>query len=80
MLMQASARLWRTNLVDWRAGFSTTMGPGMVYLESLRNHEREGVPSGAGTDTSEGFDLVRCRLYAVSMCMCARTGHLYLHL
>uniref|UniRef100_A0A1D1ZUM4 Mur ligase central domain-containing protein n=1 Tax=Auxenochlorella protothecoides TaxID=3075 RepID=A0A1D1ZUM4_AUXPR len=59
MFMQASARLWRTNLVDWRAGFSTTMGPGMVYLESLRNHEREGVPSGAGTDTSKGFDLTK---------------------
>lgn len=29
------------------------------FLDSLKNYEKEGVPTGAGTDTKEGFDLQR---------------------
>ncbi|KAG9448401.1 hypothetical protein H6P81_014529 [Aristolochia fimbriata] len=29
------------------------------YLENLKNHEKYGVPKGAGTDSDEGFDLGR---------------------
>lgn len=31
------------------------------YLNSLKNHEKSGVPTGAGTDSNEGFDLGRMR-------------------
>lgn len=31
------------------------------YLNSLKNHEKSGVPKGAGTDSNEGFDLGRMR-------------------
>ena len=29
------------------------------YLDSLKNHEKSGVPKGAGTDSDDGFDLGR---------------------
>ncbi|PWA95404.1 folylpolyglutamate synthetase family protein [Artemisia annua] len=29
------------------------------YLDSLKNHEKAGVPKGAGTDSDDGFDLGR---------------------
>lgn len=29
------------------------------YLDSLKNYEKLGVPSGAGTDSDDGFDLGR---------------------
>lgn len=32
----------------------------MRMLESLLDHEKRGVPDGAGTDSAKGFDLVRC--------------------
>ena len=31
------------------------------FLESLKNYEKSGVPKGAGTDSSEGFDLGRMK-------------------
>ncbi|XP_068665205.1 dihydrofolate synthetase [Aristolochia californica] len=31
------------------------------YLENLKNHEKYGVPKGAGTDSDEGFDLGRMK-------------------
>ncbi|KAI3725706.1 hypothetical protein L1987_65498 [Smallanthus sonchifolius] len=31
------------------------------YLDNLKNHEKSGVPKGAGTDTDDGFDLGRMR-------------------
>ncbi|KAJ9164268.1 hypothetical protein P3X46_023868 [Hevea brasiliensis] len=31
------------------------------YLDSLKNHEKSGVPKDAGTDSDEGFDLGRMR-------------------
>ena len=33
-------------------------GPGLQLLRSLQDHERQGVPVGAGTDTAKGFDMV----------------------
>ncbi|TXG71125.1 hypothetical protein EZV62_006060 [Acer yangbiense] len=33
----------------------------MEYLDSLKNHEKSGVPKGAGTDSKDGFDLGRMR-------------------
>ena len=33
----------------------------MEYLDSLKNHEKSGVPKGAGTDSEDGFDLGRMR-------------------
>ena len=37
----------------------SAMGRGEEYLQSFINHEQRGVPSRAGTDTKDGFDLVR---------------------
>ncbi|XP_071716336.1 dihydrofolate synthetase isoform X2 [Rutidosis leptorrhynchoides] len=31
------------------------------YLDNLKNHEKSGVPKGAGTDSDEGFDLGRMK-------------------
>ncbi|XP_076916264.1 dihydrofolate synthetase-like [Bidens hawaiensis] len=31
------------------------------YLNNLKNHEKSGVPKGAGTDSDDGFDLGRMR-------------------
>ncbi|WJX16610.1 dihydrofolate synthase [Trifolium repens] len=31
------------------------------YIDSLKNHEKSGVPTGAGTDSHDGFDLGRMR-------------------
>nr|XP_043631509.1 dihydrofolate synthetase-like [Erigeron canadensis]XP_043631510.1 dihydrofolate synthetase-like [Erigeron canadensis] len=31
------------------------------YLNNLKNHEKSGVPQGAGTDSDDGFDLGRMR-------------------
>lgn len=31
------------------------------FLESLKNYEKSGVPKGAGTDSTEGFDLGRMK-------------------
>ncbi|KFK33006.1 hypothetical protein AALP_AA6G318000 [Arabis alpina] len=31
------------------------------FLESLKNYEKSGVPKGAGTDSSDGFDLSRMK-------------------
>lgn len=31
------------------------------YIDSLKNYEKSGVPTGAGTDSNEGFDLSRMR-------------------
>ncbi|XP_065626273.1 dihydrofolate synthetase isoform X2 [Quercus suber] len=33
----------------------------MEYMDSLKNHEKVGVPKGAGTDSDDGFDLGRMR-------------------
>lgn len=44
--------LWR------RRAFAGTAGEAIKYLDSFRNWERQGVPAGAGCDSSEGFDLV----------------------
>ncbi|KAJ9539606.1 hypothetical protein OSB04_026112 [Centaurea solstitialis] len=32
-----------------------------AYLDSLKNHEKSGVPKGAGTDSDDGFDLGRMK-------------------
>jgi hypothetical protein len=40
----------------------STMGHGEEFLNRFVNYERKGVPSGAGTDTKDGFDLVTYRL------------------
>lgn len=31
------------------------------FLDNLKNYEKSGVPKGAGTDSSDGFDLGRMR-------------------
>jgi hypothetical protein len=31
------------------------------YIDSLKNYEKSGVPTGAGTDSHDGFDLGRMR-------------------
>lgn len=31
------------------------------YLDNLKNHEKSGVPKGAGTDSDDGFDLGRMK-------------------
>lgn len=31
------------------------------YIDSLKNYEKSGVPTGAGTDSNDGFDLGRMR-------------------
>lgn len=31
------------------------------YLDNLKNHEKSGVPKGAGTDSNDGFDLGRMK-------------------
>lgn len=31
----------------------------LTWLDTFKNHERTGVPSGAGTDSAAGFDLLR---------------------
>ena len=33
----------------------------MSYMDSLTNYEKLGVPKDAGTDSEDGFDLVRMR-------------------
>ena len=42
-----------------RRAVVTAVSAGEETLQSLVNHERTGVPAGAGTNTSRGFDLVR---------------------
>ena len=42
-----------------RRAVVTSVSAGEEILQSLVNHERTGVPAGAGTNTSRGFDLVR---------------------
>lgn len=32
-----------------------------AYLDNLKNHEKSGVPKGAGTDSDDGFDLGRMK-------------------
>ncbi|KHN45687.1 Folylpolyglutamate synthase [Glycine soja] len=56
-----------------RRGFTSRVGPirtlsshsemkdFLDYLDSLKNYEKSGVPKGAGTDSSDGFDLGRMR-------------------
>ncbi|EPS73685.1 folylpolyglutamate synthase, partial [Genlisea aurea] len=39
----------------------------MKYLHKLKNHEKTGVPKGAGTDTEHGFDLGRMRRLLYSL-------------
>lgn len=31
------------------------------FMEKLKNYEKTGVPTGAGTDTADGFDIGRMR-------------------
>lgn len=41
---------------------SNDVAPNVIeFLDSLKNYEKAGVPRGAGTDSSEGFDLGRMR-------------------
>ncbi|KAJ6805365.1 dihydrofolate synthetase isoform X1 [Iris pallida] len=37
------------------------IGKFLDYVEKLKNYERTGVPTGAGTDSDDGFDLGRMR-------------------
>ena len=39
--------------------YASTMSQGETYLQRFINHERKGVPAGAGTDSKDGFDMVR---------------------
>lgn len=41
-----------------RRAVVTAISAGEEILQSLVNHERTGVPAGAGTNTPRGFDLV----------------------
>ncbi|KRH16526.1 hypothetical protein GLYMA_14G160900v4 [Glycine max] len=64
-----------------RRGFTSRVGPirtlsshsemkdFLDYLDSLKNYEKSGVPKGAGTDSSDGFDLGRMR------CLMERFGN-----
>lgn len=38
--------MFATSAAEWLAGFT--------------NYEQKGLPTAAGTDTADGFDLVRC--------------------
>ena len=48
-----------------RRAYASTMSEGESYLQKFINHERKGVPAGAGTDSKDGFDMVR----AAGTCM-----------
>jgi hypothetical protein len=52
------------NIADWRIEMDTEepMISTLKYLEKFTNHERKGVPKGAGTDSEEGFPLRRMEL------------------
>lgn len=66
---------WRRKMLlsSIRRGFTSRVGPirtlsshsemkdFLDYLDSLKNYEKSGVPKGAGTDSSDGFDLGRMR-------------------
>lgn len=49
------------SIADWRAEMDAEepMRSTLKYLEKFTNHERKGVPKGAGTDSEEGFPLRR---------------------
>lgn len=38
---------------------STTMSQGEDFLQKFVNHEKKGVPAGAGKDDKGGFDMAR---------------------
>lgn len=50
--------LVRSKVLLKRRAVTTAVSAGEEFLQSLVNHERTGVPAGAGTNTSCGFDLV----------------------
>ncbi len=45
--------LWGRRLI------TNAMGKGEDFLQSFINHEKKGVPAGAGKDDKGGFDMVR---------------------
>lgn len=54
----------RREVIGFERGFSTysedpELEEFLEYLENLKNYEKSGVPKGAGTDSSDGFDLGR---------------------
>ena len=51
--------------------FASTMSEGECYLQKFVNHERKGVPAGAGTDSKDGFDMVRAALLRKCNEICA---------
>ncbi|KAJ8630782.1 hypothetical protein MRB53_024105 [Persea americana] len=56
-LMSATTRDFST--VDLKE--DPKLGDLLDFLDNLKNYEKSGVPKGAGTDSSDGFDLGRMR-------------------
>ena len=49
----------RSPQLQLQRSIASAMSRGEEYLQTFINHEQRGVPSRAGTDTKDGFDLVR---------------------